>query len=68
MVKDMLVNLKNEYGIINDELNCLSNQLLPGAKTKIYVPVMKRPTCESLEEKLKHFSKRKKIEINKNSE
>lgn len=61
MIKDMLNNIQSEYP---DSLeNCLSENLLPNLRTRNYTPVMKRPTCDSLEDKIKHFTKRKRIEL-----
>lgn len=62
MVKDMITNLKSHYG--QDVPSCLSIELLQNAKTKAYIPVMKRQTCDSLEDKIKQYVKRKKIQIN----
>nr|CAG4634860.1 EOG090X083V [Alona affinis] len=61
--------------MIGEMLNCLEqlpveskmeNQikgLLMGAERKTYIPLLKRPTCESLEERIEHFAKRKRIEV-----
>lgn len=63
MLKDILLNLKTEYRLIQNETSCLSQELLQSAKTKTYIPVMKRHTCDSLEQKIKQFTKRKKTEV-----
>lgn len=60
MVKDMLMSIKNEYGLKNDS-SCLSNILIQEIKAKAHIPLMKRQTCNSLEDKIEHFTKRKKI-------
>ncbi|CAG9766637.1 unnamed protein product [Ceutorhynchus assimilis] len=62
MIKDIINNL---YGKLDnkDETKCLSEHLVAGVKAKNYVPVMKRQKCESLENKIVHYSKRKRIEI-----
>lgn len=68
MVKDMLTNVKSVCEHPQNESSCLSNVLLTNVKARTYIPVMKRPTCNSLEDKIKHFAKRKKfkkVETNK---
>lgn len=64
MIKDMLTSIKNESGYRQAD-TCLSNVLLQGVKARTYIPVMKRPTCNSLDDKIKHFGKRKKLKIGK---
>ncbi|XP_030765071.1 tRNA pseudouridine(38/39) synthase isoform X2 [Sitophilus oryzae] len=62
MIEDIISNLMKQVDG-SCELRCLSENLLNGVKTKKYVPVMKRQKCESLEDKIEHFSKRNRIEL-----
>ncbi|XP_060530616.1 tRNA pseudouridine(38/39) synthase [Cylas formicarius] len=64
MVKDMISNL-NDYFPKESPQN-LSQHLLSGVKVKKYIPVLKRQRCDSLETKIKHYSKRNRIEIIQN--
>lgn len=64
MIKDMLICLKSDYECEGGQ-TCLSNELLPQAKAKTYIPLTKRPTCDSVEDKIKHFVKRKKLKTQK---
>ncbi|KAJ8927470.1 hypothetical protein NQ314_020067 [Rhamnusium bicolor] len=67
MIKEMLKSLNEEYenlrGCKTENNKYFSECLLQGVKSKKYIPVMKRQTCDSLEDKIKHFSKRNRIEI-----
>ncbi|XP_050294650.1 tRNA pseudouridine(38/39) synthase [Anthonomus grandis grandis] len=62
MIKDIINSLTKHQENPND-LKCLTEYLVGGVKPKTYVPVMKRPKCKSLEDKIQHYSKRKRIEI-----
>ncbi|CAH1159676.1 unnamed protein product [Phaedon cochleariae] len=68
MLKDMLISLKNDLQTVcsnNEDKHekCLSEHLLPKHSPNNYLPVMKRQTCNSLESKIEHFAKRKRIQI-----
>ncbi|ENN81864.1 hypothetical protein D910_03046 [Dendroctonus ponderosae] len=67
MAKDIIKSL---YGHLEEpqEIRCLSESLIGGVKAKHYTEVIKRQKCESLEHKIKHYSKRKRIEIMPNQE
>lgn len=39
-----------------------SETLLPGAKHKVYRPLLSRPTCESLETRVEHYVKRRRLD------
>ncbi|KAK9687218.1 hypothetical protein QE152_g36592 [Popillia japonica] len=56
----MILDLKLKI-TADDPSLCSSNFLLQGVQSKIYVPVMKRQRCESLEDKIKSFTKRKRF-------
>ncbi|XP_033213039.1 tRNA pseudouridine(38/39) synthase isoform X2 [Belonocnema kinseyi] len=60
MIKSMLMKLPDV-----SNMNFQSECLLRGVESKTYKPLMERLTCESLEEKIKHFSKKQKIEVTK---
>lgn len=44
-----------------DEIASYAACLLQGVKPKNYTPLMKRPTCSTLHEKIAHYKKRRKI-------
>ncbi|KAK3921401.1 tRNA pseudouridine(38/39) synthase [Frankliniella fusca] len=61
MLMDMLnqiSSLKTE-GISNFDT---SQALLQGVKSKIYKPLLERQTCESLESRIQHYSKRRRLD------
>ncbi|XP_032683103.1 tRNA pseudouridine(38/39) synthase [Odontomachus brunneus] len=61
MIKSMLLELENLVNRTNT--NFQSDCLLLGAQSKVYQPLMKRVTCESLENKIKHYKKKRKFEV-----
>lgn len=68
MIADMLSTLKEEHQKINDRENnedfkCFSEYLLQGKQPKKYILLMDRQRCLSLEDKIQHFAKRKRIEL-----
>lgn len=66
MIKDMLMDLENIQNCSDTTFQ--DNCLLLGANTKVYQPLMERITCESLENKIKHYEKKHKLEsMNLNS-
>ncbi|XP_034938711.1 tRNA pseudouridine(38/39) synthase [Chelonus insularis] len=62
MINDLKSNLRNHC----DDLNCQADCLIQGVQSKVYQPLMKRVTCESLENRIKHFEKKRKIEVQSN--
>ncbi|CAL1543678.1 unnamed protein product [Lymnaea stagnalis] len=38
-----------------------SEWMIPGNKPRVYKPILKRPTCESLEERVEYYAKRRKL-------
>lgn len=42
------------------QYQCLN--LVPGARTKVYRPLLSRPTCESLETRVEHYVKRQRLD------
>ncbi|XP_066150197.1 tRNA pseudouridine(38/39) synthase isoform X2 [Euwallacea fornicatus] len=62
MIRDVISNLLGKLEVTT-EITCLSECLISGAKSKKYIPIMKRKTCESLEDKIQHYSKRKRIKV-----
>ncbi|XP_075988758.1 tRNA pseudouridine(38/39) synthase [Anticarsia gemmatalis] len=44
-----------------DRIIAYTDCLLQGVKPKVYTPLLKRDTCSSLEEKIEHYAKRRKI-------
>lgn len=60
MLKEMLQNLEQKASV-QPERPYLS--LIQGVEAKVYTPLLKRPQCESLERRIEHYAKRKRIEI-----
>lgn len=61
MLKDILnqiANLRAEKDFNFD----VSETLIQGVKSKIYKPLMERQTCESLESRLQHYAKKRKLD------
>lgn len=60
MVRTMLSCLEEN---IEQNINEQSSCLLDGVKRKVYQPLFERPKCESLDERIQHYVKKKKIEL-----
>ncbi|XP_031840437.2 tRNA pseudouridine(38/39) synthase [Nomia melanderi] len=61
MIENMLSDLENSMN--RTDLSFQSDPLLVGVQSKVYQPLMKRVTCDSLETKIKHYeNKRRKKE------
>ncbi|OAD58267.1 tRNA pseudouridine(38/39) synthase [Eufriesea mexicana] len=58
MIENMLSDL--EASIDCKDMAFQSDCLLLGVQSKVYQRLMKRPTCESLESKIKHYENKKK--------
>ncbi|XP_006611518.1 tRNA pseudouridine(38/39) synthase [Apis dorsata] len=58
MIENMLLELENSINYKN--MFFQSDCLLLGVQSKVYQHLMKRPTCESLENKIKHYETKKK--------
>ncbi|XP_054012629.1 tRNA pseudouridine(38/39) synthase [Hylaeus anthracinus] len=58
MIENMLSDLENSMD--HKDLSFQNDALLIGVQSKIYQPLMKRVTCESLENKIKHYKNKKK--------
>ncbi|XP_029170311.1 tRNA pseudouridine(38/39) synthase [Nylanderia fulva] len=61
MIRNMLTKLENLVDCANTDFQ--SDCLLLGVRSKIYQPLMKREMCESLENKIKHYEKKRKFEV-----
>ncbi|XP_023289103.1 tRNA pseudouridine(38/39) synthase isoform X2 [Orussus abietinus] len=55
MLREMETILDDDEGIRSQ-----STCLLQGVQTKVYQPLMKRVTCDSLEDKIQHYAKKRK--------
>nr|CAG4637109.1 EOG090X083V [Ceriodaphnia reticulata]SVE73005.1 EOG090X083V [Ceriodaphnia reticulata] len=60
MLKEMLNNVEK---LLDTKVESQLKGLVYGIEPKIYLPLMKRQKCESLEERIEHFAKRKRIEV-----
>ncbi|KAK0078921.1 hypothetical protein PV325_001933 [Microctonus aethiopoides] len=67
MMKNMIDDLENNLS--SDDLNNYqANCLIQGVQSKVYQPLMKRLTCASLENRIKHLTKKRKIDIKTQSD
>uniref|UniRef100_A0ABD2XFS0 Pseudouridine synthase I TruA alpha/beta domain-containing protein n=1 Tax=Trichogramma kaykai TaxID=54128 RepID=A0ABD2XFS0_9HYME len=62
MMKSMLKDLTSSLGTDEETVCQQSGWLLQGVKSKIYRPLMERDTCESLEERIDHYTKKQRLE------
>ncbi|KAI4491045.1 hypothetical protein M0802_010462 [Mischocyttarus mexicanus] len=60
MIKDMLMDLESLQSFSDTTFQ--DNCLLLGVNSKVYQPLMERITCESLENRIKHYKKKNKLE------
>ncbi|XP_014479430.1 PREDICTED: tRNA pseudouridine(38/39) synthase isoform X2 [Dinoponera quadriceps] len=61
MIKSMLSELEC---MVNCKSTDFQNDcLLRGAQSRVYQPLMKRDMCKSLENKIKHYEKKRKFEV-----
>ncbi|XP_076176479.1 tRNA pseudouridine(38/39) synthase isoform X2 [Ptiloglossa arizonensis] len=58
MIENMLSDLENSMDC--EDLSFQNDSLLLGVQSKVYQSLMKRVTCESLENKIKHYENKKK--------
>jgi len=65
MLKEMLGQLE---GLIDTQVTNQCKQLVLGVEAKPYQPLLQRLKCSSLEERIDHYAKRKRIEIIDTSE
>ncbi|KAL0858761.1 hypothetical protein ABMA27_011234 [Loxostege sticticalis] len=70
MMKDSLQQLETEYSKLcasetdnseNDKIMSHTDCLLQGVKPRVYTPLLKRQTCSSLDERIEHYKKKRKI-------
>ncbi|CAH1772759.1 unnamed protein product [Owenia fusiformis] len=68
MIKNMLDDLAKVPVALKDgtelepvTVKCQSDCLLPGNKPRTYQPLLTRHTCESLEERIEYYAKRRKL-------
>ncbi|XP_076307098.1 tRNA pseudouridine(38/39) synthase isoform X2 [Tachypleus tridentatus] len=61
IIKQMLTDLENLHGEHTESISCQTEYLTMGAKPRIYKPLLERPHCESLEDRIQHYAKRQKI-------
>ncbi|XP_072376721.1 tRNA pseudouridine(38/39) synthase isoform X2 [Diabrotica undecimpunctata] len=66
LIKGMVTSLvslkrKNEEG--DSTYKCLSENLIQGIRCKKYQPLLERQSCHSLEHKIEHFTKRRKLKV-----
>ncbi|KAJ8707658.1 hypothetical protein PYW07_011335 [Mythimna separata] len=68
MIKEVINELESQYlklcdGDIKDSdiVMAYTDDLLPGPKAKVYIPLLDRATCSSLEEKIEHHKRKRKV-------
>nr|CAD7411027.1 unnamed protein product [Timema poppensis] len=60
MVRAMLLDLETSLETpVSEQTSCL----LQGVRSKVYQPLLKRPTCGSLEARIEHYVKRQRLEV-----
>ncbi|XP_055530233.1 tRNA pseudouridine(38/39) synthase [Wyeomyia smithii] len=67
MCREMLKSLHVIYGRHFETLptpNFQAASLLQGVQRKEYIPLMERKKCESLENRIEHYSKKRRIQVN----
>ncbi|KAH0544041.1 tRNA pseudouridine(38/39) synthase [Cotesia glomerata] len=62
MIKSIIEDLSS-YVENKEGFNYQSDCLIQGVQAKVHLPLMKRTTCESLENRIKHFKKKRRIEV-----
>lgn len=64
MLRAMLEELTKDLHA-NEQVLCQTDGLVPGNRCQRYKPLLDRQRCESLESRVKHYAKRRKLEMNK---
>ncbi|XP_058790728.1 tRNA pseudouridine(38/39) synthase [Phymastichus coffea] len=62
MIKNMLQDLQELTDEKNTNIKYQSNCLLQGVESKVYKPLLERETCESLEDRIEHYAKKRRLE------
>ncbi|XP_026739911.1 tRNA pseudouridine(38/39) synthase [Trichoplusia ni] len=81
MIKDVIDELEKQYTLMpsetedaelngsdKDSIMAHSDCLIQGVKAKVYTPLLKRVKCSSLEEKIQHYKKKRKVGGRENEE
>uniref|UniRef100_A0A6P7FY38 tRNA pseudouridine(38/39) synthase n=1 Tax=Diabrotica virgifera virgifera TaxID=50390 RepID=A0A6P7FY38_DIAVI len=65
LIKGMVTSLisLNRKNDEDSTYKCLSEHLVQGVRCKKYQPLLERQSCHSLEHKIEHFTKRRKLQI-----
>ncbi|ESO04967.1 hypothetical protein HELRODRAFT_99303 [Helobdella robusta] len=58
MLRAMLEDISSTANVC---ITSQSNMLLPGNKPKVYKPLLSRPTCESLEDRINYHNRKRKL-------
>ncbi|CAN8003847.1 unnamed protein product [Ixodes hexagonus] len=62
MIQSMLRDIAGLPCMAGTEVLSQCDPLLSGPTMRVYRPLLQRPVCDSLEERVKHFAKRRRIE------
>ncbi|XP_012267402.2 tRNA pseudouridine(38/39) synthase [Athalia rosae] len=62
MTREMLVDLQTKRTSAT-EINSQCDCLLQGVKSKTYQPLLQRTTCETLENRIEHYVKKRRLEV-----
>lgn len=65
MIREMVTDLQLKL-TDQEELNLQCDCLLQGVKAKIYQPLLERTTCETLENRIEHYVKKRRLEVKQN--
>nr|CAG4651921.1 EOG090X083V [Triops cancriformis] len=63
MIKEALDRVESLPALDNEKLCKQSQCLVQGVQSKVYLPLLQRPTCGTLEERIEHYVKRRRIEL-----
>ncbi|XP_043217807.1 tRNA pseudouridine(38/39) synthase-like [Amphibalanus amphitrite] len=59
MLREMLTELTARHG---EQPSAQTRCLTSGVRPRVYTPLLRRPTCDSLEERVDHYVKRRKLD------
>ncbi|XP_023246847.1 tRNA pseudouridine(38/39) synthase [Copidosoma floridanum] len=62
MTRCMLNDLGTLFAKEISDVNFQPDSLLQGSEAKVYKPLMQRDTCESLENRIEHYTKKRRLE------
>ncbi|XP_035784827.1 tRNA pseudouridine(38/39) synthase-like [Anopheles albimanus] len=70
MIREMLVTLQDVFAQhfgAHDRISNQASSLTLGVRSREYCPLLQRQRCESLENRIEHFAKKRRIEVSSKS-